>query len=292
MVEKRVLWVLLTLIVILITGVVFGLVYYYPERIAPPAVDSPVEVVTVSVVYHSNQADQGLVPVDYRKYESGTLAAVLGNTGNLGRDGYVFDGWNTRADGSGVGYKGGEYAVVGETDLHLYAQWKPVYAVHYDANQADSGGVPLDDALYAPGDSTAVIGNTGNLVRIGYTFEGWNTRQDGTGDAYRAGDQLTIGDADVTLYAHWKPYTAKAPPRTDRETFWVRHVLTPSLEEAKEVLGKVYLAGFEGEIWAEPSYYTVQSGPYLYFEDAQEWAAVMREALDIPDTRIRILMPR
>lgn len=292
MVEKRVLWILLSIIAILIIGIVFALVYYYPTRIAPSIDDPPVEVATVSVVYHENEADRGVVPVDGQTYEPGMRVSVQGNYGRLVRDGYVFDGWNTRADGSGESYQEGDFVLVGEANKHLYAQWKPVFIVEYNANQADSGGVPLDETLYASGDTVVVKDNTGNLVRIGYTFEGWNTRPDGTGDVYQPGGQLTISDADLVMYAYWEPYRAKEPPKTDRETFWVRHVLTQSLEEAKEVLGKVHMAGFSGEIWAEEIYYTVQSGPYFHFEDAKEWAAVMSESTGLTGTRIRILMPR
>ena len=41
------------------------------------------------------------------------------------REGYVFTGWNTAADGNGKNYGEGEYVVLTE-NLHLYAQWKSV----------------------------------------------------------------------------------------------------------------------------------------------------------------------
>lgn len=39
-------------------------------------------------------------------------------------------------------------------------------------------------------------------VREGYTFTGWNTKADGSGDAYAAGDTITV-EKTATLYAQW-----------------------------------------------------------------------------------------
>ena len=77
------------------------------------------------------------------------------------------------------------------------------YMLTYHANAGDSGDVPEDPTNYYEGDSATVQGNTGSLINAGYTFEGWNTRADGTGTSYQAGDLLTLADSDVVLYAKW-----------------------------------------------------------------------------------------
>jgi uncharacterized repeat protein (TIGR02543 family) len=74
--------------------------------------------------------------------------------------------------------------------------------VTYSANGATSGTAPADINHYAPGDSAAVLANTGTLAKTGYTFIGWNTKADGTGTAYKAADTFTIS-TDMTLYALW-----------------------------------------------------------------------------------------
>lgn len=54
-------------------------------------------------------------------------------------------------------------------------------------------------------------------TRDGYTFEGWNTEADGSGDDVSAGDTLTL-DADtpeVTLYAQWQEIPTPPTPGTD-----------------------------------------------------------------------------
>jgi len=48
-----------------------------------------------------------------------------------------------------------------------------------------------------------VPGNTGSLVKSGYSFVGWNTASNGTGTTYAQSQTFTMGSANVTLYAAW-----------------------------------------------------------------------------------------
>ncbi|RAV06470.1 S-layer homology domain-containing protein [Paenibacillus sp. YN15] len=75
------------------------------------------------VIYNGNGAASGLVPVDDSSYEQGVTVSVYGNTGNLQKPGYLFAGWNVRADGSGAGYTEGQTFTMGGANLTLYAQW-------------------------------------------------------------------------------------------------------------------------------------------------------------------------
>lgn len=43
------------------------------------------------------------------------------------RDGYVFLGWDTQADGNGTAYKDGSQVPLQDKDITLYAQWQPVF---------------------------------------------------------------------------------------------------------------------------------------------------------------------
>ena len=45
------------------------------------------------VIYDANGADSGTVPVDTNGYKTGDMATILDNTGNLQKEGYIFDGW-------------------------------------------------------------------------------------------------------------------------------------------------------------------------------------------------------
>ena len=76
--------------------------------------------------------------------------------------------------------------------------------VTYDGNGSTGGTAPTDpDSPYEYGVTVTVLGNTGNLVKTGYTFAGWNTQADGSGTDRAEGSTFTMGAADVTLYAKW-----------------------------------------------------------------------------------------
>ena len=76
-------------------------------------------------------------------------------------------------------------------------------SVIYKANYADSGEVPEDTRIYEEGQTVTVLDNTGGLVRAQYTFTGWNTKADGSGTSYTAGEDFTMGSSGVILYAQW-----------------------------------------------------------------------------------------
>jgi hypothetical protein len=86
----------------------------------PPAPPAPI---FYTVVYNGNGSTGGSVPVDPASpYLAGSSVTVLGNTGGLIRMSFVFRGWNTKADGSGISYNGSDIFIVSENTI-LYAQW-------------------------------------------------------------------------------------------------------------------------------------------------------------------------
>ena len=76
------------------------------------------------VFYLGNGNTSGSEPVDDNHYQQEETAIVLGNTGNLEREGFVFAGWNTNADGTGTDYAPGSEIVM-NSDKLLYAKWEP-----------------------------------------------------------------------------------------------------------------------------------------------------------------------
>ena len=76
------------------------------------------------------------------------------------------------------------------------------HSVVYDGNGA-TGDVPVDAALYLPGQPVTALGNSGNLALSGFTFSGWNTHADGTGETLTEGQSFPMGSTDVTLFALW-----------------------------------------------------------------------------------------
>ncbi|WP_182299785.1 InlB B-repeat-containing protein [Cohnella cholangitidis] len=156
-----------------------------------------------TVTYDGNGSTTGTVPAGTIGYDKNAVVTVLGNAGNLEKTGHSFTGWNTAADGSGTPYGAGATFAMGEDALTLYAQWTiNNYQVAYDGNGSTGGGVPAGGS-YAYGTAVTVQGNAGNLIKTGHTFAGWNTAADGNGTNYDAGSSLTVGPANVTLYARW-----------------------------------------------------------------------------------------
>jgi uncharacterized repeat protein (TIGR02543 family) len=163
---------------------------------------------TYSVTYDGNEATGGSVPTDNNDYEANATVTVAGNTGSLVKTAYSFNNWNTQADGKGTGYDGGEtFSITDNTTL--YAQWtaNPTYSVTYDGNEATGGSVPIDSNDYEANATVTVAGNTGSLVKSGYSFNNWNTQADGNGTNYSGGDTFSIGSSNVTLYARWTHIT-------------------------------------------------------------------------------------
>ncbi|MFC3799946.1 InlB B-repeat-containing protein [Cohnella sp. GCM10012308] len=79
----------------------------------------------------------------------------------------------------------------------------PTYSVIYRGNGNTGGKVPVDDYYYYEDEQAEILGNARALIRAGYTFADWNTAADGTGTSYAEGDQATIGQEDLVLYAQW-----------------------------------------------------------------------------------------
>ncbi len=135
------------------------------------------------------------------------------------RENYDFIGWNTEADGSGDTYAQGS---VVELDVSynnevLYAQWqeheKYDYSLIYNANfgenelKADSENA---ENVYNEIHNIKVDENA--FVREGFTFAGWNTEADGSGEEYETDGivVLTAEENTETLYAQW--VEAEEPP--------------------------------------------------------------------------------
>jgi len=78
--------------------------------------DTPSTFVTLS--FDAN-GGEGTMAAQY--YESGVSQAIAANT--FTRDGYVFNGWNTAANGSGTSYTDKQSITLSQ-DITLYAQWE------------------------------------------------------------------------------------------------------------------------------------------------------------------------
>lgn len=107
---------------------------------------------------------------------------------------YVFSGWDT------------EDGIMGDSDLTIKGSWKydkinpETFTFGYDAN-GGNGTMTDKDSPYVINSQAKVLDN--EFTRSNYRFTGWNTKADGTGDSYKAGDVIKM-TANMTLYAQWK----------------------------------------------------------------------------------------
>lgn len=153
---------------------------------------------TVTFNYNGGTGSPASTTVTY-DMAYGTLPAPT-------RTGYTFNGW-TLAE-TGTNYVTSATIVATAENHNLYAQWTPItYTVVYDKNGDDKAGITGSTA-----NSTHTYDVAKNLTengysRVGYTFIGWNTKADGSGDSYANKESVknltaTNGDT-VTLYAQW-----------------------------------------------------------------------------------------
>ena len=174
-----------------------------------------------TVSYRGNGNTGGAAPTDAMVYGKGATVPVLG-AGTLAKTGYTFAGWNTQPNGSGTAYYPDTTPLIlGTASLTLYALWTPTPShVIYNGNGNTGGAAPTDAATYAPG-ALATIAGPGTLTKTGLIFSGWNTAPNGSGTAYAANSTLTLGAANVTLYAQWATPPVRVRPA------WSPPVLNP-----------------------------------------------------------------
>lgn len=159
----------------------------------------------LSVIYDGNGAEAGTVPVDLRRYNRKDVAVIMGNTGNLVKDNFSFAGWKKSSNGStGKLYNPGDTLILDKEVICLYAQWQiNKYSVIYDGNGNTDGCLPIVEE-YKYDELIVITSRPDDLVKNGFTFKGWNTNKNGTGDTLMPGDTLKKATIRTTLYAIWE----------------------------------------------------------------------------------------
>ncbi|OHA47407.1 MAG: hypothetical protein A2541_00850 [Candidatus Taylorbacteria bacterium RIFOXYD2_FULL_36_9] len=118
-----------------------------------------------SVTYNGNTNTGGSVPTDSTLYEEADTATILGNTGSLTKTNYVFDSWNTLANGTGTSYDPDDTLTIGITGVTLYAQyvWQPPQI----ANLVGAWVSGLSGAISALGTWEGQYGTTPDVTLVG-----------------------------------------------------------------------------------------------------------------------------
>lgn len=125
--------------------------------------------------------------------------------------------WQDDPDGPGKVKKTVEYLVKEtgqeqqtEIELPLYHYMELVY---FEENANGETVENMPNPFWVEENHT---GNIPNEVprRNGYYFAWWSEEQDGTGTHYFPGDEITVVDENIQLYAHWTPDQHKVDFRT------------------------------------------------------------------------------
>lgn len=138
----------------------------------------------------------------------GTAKALTAN--GFTRTGYTFKNWNKNSSGTSTSYSNKQsvsnLTTTNKGTVNLYAQWTPnTYYVSFNGNGSTSGSMKKETFTY--GTSQALTSNAFSKGTA-YSFNGWNTKADGSGTSYTNGQSVknltSTSGGTVTLYAQWK----------------------------------------------------------------------------------------
>jgi uncharacterized repeat protein (TIGR02543 family) len=131
------------------------------------------------------------------------------------KTGYTFGGWSN----GGVTYPAGGTFTVGDGNAAFVAVWiSNTNVITYNGNGATGGTVPTNGSFVTGSVSPFTVStNSGNLVKNGFTFDGWYTNASGSGGTgYAVSPAGTfVTDTNVTLYAKWSPASYTITYNTD-----------------------------------------------------------------------------
>ena len=118
------------------------------------------------------------------------------------RTGYTFNGWYKAVSGGTL--VNSSTVFTRYENQTLYAQWTPItYTIFFDGNSHEFGTMDTQSTVY---DATAINLLKNAFKKIGYNFNSWNTKADGTGIKYT--DQQLVRNVTtttaITLYAQWE----------------------------------------------------------------------------------------
>ena len=187
------------------------------------------------------------------------------------------DTWLDMPIFNGPGYKWEDFYTyilpIEERALELYAVWEP--SVTYKANGGDGADIVeymehIGPTLYSYADYT--IRNNA-FVKDDGRFLGWNTKPDGSGESYTAGDVITGYDTSdpIILYAQWSDAAVDTEEYT--VTFNAMEGYLPFEEQSFEIAyGEAYADAFELPVPTRSGYlfkgwYNEETKSYLNYED-------------------------
>ena len=190
----------------------------------------------VTVTFNRN-GGTGTVPA--RQTAVTGSAITLPDGSGLSRSGFIFNGWNTEACGTGNNFTTNSTHIL-TNSITLYANWSVPFTVTFNAN-GGSGTPPVSQTV-AEGSSIIVPSNN-ELSRSGFRFGGWNTNAMGTGTNHGVGTTLTP-TSNITLFARWLVDNSIPVPGTTlaAQLAWLRDNAQSNTEYRIEISGNENIA--------------------------------------------------
>ncbi|MGF7047766.1 putative repeat protein (TIGR02543 family) [Paenibacillus sp. DS2015] len=262
-----------------------------------PNDNSDDEVVTNSFALGNVTGDSfvgGLIGLNFYTVSNNNYATgkVTGNIFKGGLIGYIYDGFLTsngfynKETSSQIDT--GKGNAVSTADMRLeatYTNWafdastwtinpthnngfpylselpSPKYAI-YSGNGNTGGTIPTTK-IYTQDQEIIIEDYSGNLTKTGYTFVGWNTEADGSGNVYDPGDAYNGGD-DLTLYAVWLQLLSPPVLSTDTTDNDVLSDIEITFADDLTWRGEITAIVANGDILSEEDY-SIEAGKITLF---------------------------
>lgn len=198
-----------------VTGSEAGTIYTPANGLQNVSSDMSLEAVweetKYTIIAHSNlpigDATKEFKDVKYTDNVAGDLSQWIDS---LNYKGGTLNGWNTKADGTGIFYEVSNVkgASKNGTAVELYAQYKneTIY-ISYRSNAEGKGVTGTMSQQSVEYGKRFSLAENGYAIK-GFSFVGWNTKADGTGVSYVNGQTFVPGsgyltETSLTLYAQW-----------------------------------------------------------------------------------------
>lgn len=189
-------------------GILYGLYassgkYYFYDRAN--------KTVTDLISYGGN--NHGKATISYTDYNTTTELKEATSVTIPVKKGYRFGGYYTGRNGTGTRYVDESGNILSNpttftNDTTLYAYWiadgRDIYRIAFHGNGATGGRMSLMECAF----HTTYTLQANAFTKAGYTFLGWNTKPNGTGNAYA--DRASVRNLaarsgeTITLYAQWR----------------------------------------------------------------------------------------
>ena len=189
---------------------------------------------TATINYNGNGTTEYPVTGSVASQTNVEVSITNTKTNGFTRTGWVFNGWNTAADGSGISIAANtaitNLSPTPGSIITLYAQWLPQYTITYVNNCMTyaSANTACTDSVSNTTDSSQKINLTNNpstgtetgtlaaydkWALTGWKIAGWSTvadNSDNSNPEYGVSATYTVpagssAGSGITLYAHWVP---------------------------------------------------------------------------------------